>query len=158
MRRRLRHRRVDVPPGQSPAVAGAWSVKLDPFVQVDDTLFSVSRNELVRRKGPPLRRSVNDVALEVFDYGGVVYRFQVSGRLEEVTTRAPVVHIGEIAIPFRALAAFVKAQDPDVFERASFLVSPRFGLAFVPADPDWVTALARHCLPTWHALGSTGQA
>ena len=98
-----------------------WSVKLDPFVQVDDTLFSVSRNALVRRKGPPLRRSVNDVALEVFDYGGVVYRFQVSGRLEEVTTRAPVVHIGEIAIPFRALAAFVKAQDPDVFERASFL-------------------------------------
>lgn len=75
-------------------------MKLDPFVQVDDTLFSVSRNELVRRKGPPLRRSVNDVALEVFDYGGVVYRFQVSGRLEEVTTRAPVVHIGEIAIPF----------------------------------------------------------
>ena len=130
-------------------------MKLDPFVQVDDTLFSVSRNELVRRKGPPLRRSVNDVALEVFDYGGVVYRFQVSGRLEEVTTRAPVVHIGEIAIPFRALAGFVKEQDPEVFARVGFLVSPRFGLAFVPADPDWVTALARHCLPTWHALGST---
>ena len=29
---------------------------------------------------------------------------------------------------------------------------PRFGLAFVPADPDWVTALARHCIPTWRAL------
>ncbi len=102
-----------------------------------------------------MRRTLNDVALEAFDYGGVVYRFQASGRLEEVTTRAPVVHIGGIAIPFRALAGFVKAQDPDVFERAGFVVSPRFGLAFVPADPDWVTALARHCLLTWHALGST---
>jgi hypothetical protein len=130
-------------------------MKLDPFVQVDDTLFSVSRNELLRRKGPPLRRTLNDVALEAFDYGGVVYRFQASGRLEEVTTRAPVVRIGGIAIPFRALEGFVNAQDPGVFERAGFLISPRFGLAFVPADPDWVTALARHCLPTWHALGST---
>ena len=130
-------------------------MKLDPFVQVDDTLFSISRNELLRRKGPPLRCTLNDVALEAFDYGGVVYRFQASGRLEEVTTRAPVVHIGEIAIPFRSLAGFVNEQDPDAFERAGFLVSPRFGLAFVPADPDWVTALARHCLPTWHALGST---
>jgi hypothetical protein len=130
-------------------------MKLDPFVQVDDTLFSVSRNELLRRKGPPLRCTLNDVALEAFDYGSVVYRFQASGRLEEVTTRAPVVHIGGIAIPFRALEGFVNAQDPDVFERAGFLVSPRLGLAFVPAEPDWVTALARHCLPTWHALGST---
>jgi len=97
-------------------------MKLDPFVQVDDTLFSVSRNELVRRRGPPLRRSVNDVALEAFDYGGVGYRFQASGRLEEVTQRAPVLHLGELAVPFRALQAFVRAQDADAFERAGYPV------------------------------------
>jgi hypothetical protein len=127
---------------------------LTPFVQVDDLPFSTTRAALLRRKGTPLRRFINDVALEAFDYGGVVFRFQASGRLEEVTQRAPVMHLGEVAIPFRALPAFVAAQDPDAFERAGFVVSPRFGLAFVPADPDWVTALARHCIPTWRALGA----
>jgi hypothetical protein len=39
------------------------------------------------------------------------------------------------------------------FECAGFLVSPRYGLAFVPAEPDWATALAAHCLPAWRALG-----
>ena len=36
--------------------------------------------------------------------------------------------------------------------RAGFVVSPRFGLAFDPGEPSWVTALARHCLPQWEAL------
>ena len=39
---------------------------LTPFVQVDDVLFSTTRAELLRRKGQPLCRSINDVALEAF--------------------------------------------------------------------------------------------
>lgn len=134
----------------------AWpsrpTMHLTPFVQVDDIPFTIRPAGLLRRMGLPLQRSTNDVALEAFDYGSVVYRFQASGRLEEVTRRAPVLHLGELAVPFRALQAFVRAQDADAFERAGFVVSPRFGLAFVPRDPDWVTALARHCIPTWRAL------
>ena len=42
---------------------------------------------------------------------------------------------------------------PAAFVRAGFLVSPRFGLAFVPDQPDWVTALAAHCIGAWRALG-----
>ena len=61
---------------------------------------------------------------------------------------------GVADIPFGGLAGFVRAQDAGVFERAGFLVSPRFGLAFVPGEPDWVTALAPHCLDTWRHLGS----
>lgn len=125
---------------------------LKPFVRVDDVSFRTTPAALLRRKGPPLLRAVNDVGLEAFDYGAVVLRFQACGRLEEVTRRAPVLHLGKLAIPFRALDAFVLAQDVDSFERAGFRVSPRFGLAFVPHDPDWVTALARHCIPTWRAL------
>jgi hypothetical protein len=82
----------------------------------------------------------------------VVFRFQAGGRLEEVTQRVPVLHLGALAVPFRALGAFVRAQDEDAFERAGFVVSPRLGLAFVPAEPDWVTALALHCMPAWCAL------
>ncbi len=56
-------------------------------------------------------------------------------------------------MPFASLATFIRGRDPQAFERAGFLVSPAFGLAFDPAQPFWVTALARHCLPQWKALG-----
>jgi hypothetical protein len=127
-------------------------MRLTPFVRVDDIAFSITPAMLLRRMGPPQRRAVNEVGLEAFDYGRVVFRFQAGGRLEEVTQRVPVLHLGALAVPFRALGAFVRAQDEDAFERAGFVVSPRLGLAFVPAEPDWVTALALHCMPAWCAL------
>ena len=131
-------------------------MRLDPFVRVDDSSFSIGAEELVRLKGPPGRRQVNGIGLQEFDYGSIVYRFQACGRLEEVTKRAPVVHIGGVAVPFRSLAGFIAEQDPGAFRRAGFLVSPRLGLAFVPEEPDWVTALARHCLPQWLSLVEPG--
>ncbi|HEY1130981.1 MAG TPA: hypothetical protein VGF12_16360 [Roseateles sp.] len=125
---------------------------LTPFIAVNAISFGISPAELVARLGPPDRIERNNVALTAHDYGHSVYRFQDGGRLEEVTQRAPVLHLGALAIPFAALNGFVGAQDDDAFERAGFVVSPRFGFAFVPAEPDWVTALARHCIATWRAL------
>ena len=52
-----------------------------------------------------------------------------------------------------ALADYLRARDARAFARGGFLVSPRYGLAFVPAEPDWVTALAAHCVDTWRRLG-----
>jgi hypothetical protein len=128
-------------------------VKIQPYVGVDETPFTLTIEQLLARLGPPRRRARNDVQLEELDYGHAVYRFQDSGRLEEITQRAPVLDLGAVAVPFAALAGFVRSQDPEAFERAGFLVSPRYGLAFVPGEPDWVTALAAHCIPTWRALG-----
>ncbi|MBV8037866.1 hypothetical protein [Roseateles sp.] len=125
---------------------------LTPFIAVDGISFGISPAELIARLGPPERVERSKVALTAHDYGHSIYRFQDGGRLEEVTRRAPVLHLGALAIPFSALAGFVEAQDDDFFERAGFVVSPRFGFAFVPDEPDWVTALARHCVPTWRAL------
>lgn len=127
-------------------------VKLAPYVQVDDTPFSVSSADIVRSRGQPWRALRNEVGLNELDYGDVVYRFQDCGRLEEVTLQAQVVTLGNVAIPFDTLAAFIRRQDPEAFERAGFLVSPAFGLAFDPGEPFWVTALARHCIPEWLAL------
>jgi hypothetical protein len=128
-------------------------MKLTPFVQVDDVAFSTTADELVARKGRPRATGRNGVGLDELDYGDVVFRFQASsGRLEEVTRRAHVVHIAEVAVPFGALAGFVGTHDPDAFERAGFVVSPRYGIAFVPDPTHWVTALARHCIRTWEAL------
>jgi len=127
-------------------------MKLDPYEQVDDTPFTLRREDLLRTRGRPWRAQRNGVGLDEMDYGDVVYRFQAGGRLEEITLQAEVVTLGNVAVPFATLAAFVRAQDAGAFERAGFLVSPRFGLAFDPAEPFWVTALARHCIAEWQAL------
>ena len=128
------------------------ALHLQPFTAFGDLPFTLTVEELIARLGPANRCSRNDVALNEYDYGHCVLRFQDNGRLEEITQRAPVLQLDTVAIPFPALASFVLAQDPDTFERAGFLVSPGFGIAFVPGEPDWVTALARHCIPTWRAL------
>lgn len=129
-------------------------MKLDPFLSVDETLFTSSMEEVLCRHGTPLRTTRNEVGLNELDYGRVVFRFQDGGRLEEITQPANVVDLGPVAVPFSALSAFVRAQDPGSFERAGFIVSPRFGLAFVPDQPPWVTALAQHCLVSWRSLGA----
>jgi hypothetical protein len=125
---------------------------LSPYLRVDDTSFRASRADIVAGHGAPARSGRNDVGLNELDYGRVVYRFQDSGRLEEVTQQAHTVHLGAVAVPFTSLAAFVRTHDAGAFERAGFVVSPRFGLTFDPADPCWVTALARHCIASWRAL------
>jgi hypothetical protein len=127
-------------------------MRLLPFESVDGVPFSTTPEQLRARHGRPGREGRNAVDLDELDYGRVVYRFQASGRLEEVTMQAPVLHLRAVAVPFAALAAFVRAEDPAAFGRAGFVVSPRFGIAFDPADPAWVTALAAHCLPQWRAL------
>lgn len=127
-------------------------MKLDPYVAVDDVPFTASIDSLLRAKGPPGRRERNEVGLDALDYGRAVYRFQDNGRLEEVTVDSPAVAFGTVTVPFGALAAFVRVQDPQAFERAGFLVSPRFGLAFDPRDGRWVTALAAHAIAQWRTL------
>jgi hypothetical protein len=128
------------------------TVNLDPFERVDGTPFSASSADVLRSHGKPWRSGRNGVGLNEMDYGGVVYRFQDCGRLEEITLQAEVVTIGNIVVRFETLAAFIRRHDPEAFERAGFLVSPGFGLAFDPTEPFWVTALAEHCLPQWRSL------
>lgn len=127
-------------------------MRLDPHESVDGLAWTTTPEQLQMLLGPPLRRARNGVELNEWDYGEVVYRFQDGGRLEEVTRQAPVLHLGALAVPFGQLAAFVAAHDGQHFRRGGFIVSPRWGLAFDPAEPAWVTALARHCLPQWLAL------
>ena len=127
-------------------------MNLHPFSSVDGVSFGVSREEVVRSRGRPVRQGRNEVGLNEVDYGDVVFRFQDCGRLEEVTAQAAVLNLGTVAVPFAALESFVRNNDPSMFERAGFLVSPKFGLAFDPQCPNWVTALAAHCINEWRAL------
>ena len=125
---------------------------LTPYQSVNGIAFTATRSDILRAHGQPRSEERNNVGLTALDYERVVYRFQDSGWLEEVTARAPVLHLGNVAIAFAHLATFVRANDVEAFERADFLVSPRYGIAFVPLEPCWVTALARYCLGQWVAL------
>jgi hypothetical protein len=127
-------------------------MRLEPFTKVDDVLFSQLRADVVRVRGEPVRESRNDVGLTELDYGEVVFRFQDCGRLEEVTAQVPVLVLGSVAVPFSSLQAFVREHDPESFSKAGFVVSPKFGLAFDPNEPSWVTALAKHSIDEWRAL------
>jgi hypothetical protein len=127
-------------------------MNLQPFVRVDGTPFSASSEEVVKLRGVPARTCRNGIGLNEMDYESVVFRFQDCGRLEEVTMQAQVVSFGNVAVPFAALASFVRVNDPSSFEKAGFLVSPLFGLAFDPTEPCWVTAIAAHCLDSWRAI------
>lgn len=127
-------------------------MKLDPYVRVDDTPFCASAEQVMAEHGRPLHRVCNDVGLQELDYGHTVFRFQLCGRLEEITTRAPVLWLGGVAVPWRSLAEFVQAQDDRSFERMGFVVSPRYGVAFVPDASTWITALAEHAVDEWRRL------
>lgn len=127
-------------------------MNLDPFIRVNDLPFTASAEDVRRLYGKPLKTGRNSVGLNELDYGSVIYRFQDCGRLEEVTTQAAVISIGQRSIGFDALSFFIQAEDDDCFERAGFLVSPRFGIAFDSKEPFWVTALAAHCLDEWRRL------
>lgn len=133
-------------------LATEWPMHLQPYESVNGVPFTATRDDVIRVHGQPRSELRNTVGLTALDYGDVVYRFQDSGRLEEVTARAELLHLGTVAVPFRDLAAFVQSADSKVFARAGFLVSPLYGIAFVPAEPGWVTALARHCVGEWRAL------
>lgn len=127
-------------------------MKLTPYRQVDDIAFSVTPADLRLRKGSPLVTSRNGIGLEEMDYGDSVFRFQDGGQLEEVTKQASVIQLPNAAVPVSFLGKFLRAQDSEAFERGGFVVSPRFGLAFAPQSPGWVTALAQHCIDAWRAM------
>lgn len=131
---------------------GVIARQLTPYVAYDGVPFSIGLDELTAELGLPNRCRRNSVGLNEYDYGHSVYRFQDGGRLEEITRRAPLLQIGKLIVTFAGLAPLVRRQDEAAFERAGFLVSPLYGLAFVPEQPDWVTALAKHCITTWRAL------
>jgi hypothetical protein len=127
-------------------------MKLTPYRQVDDIAFSIRPADLLLRKGTPVMTARNDIGLQEMDYGDCVFRFEDNGRLEEVTRQASVIQLPHAAVPVRFLGRFLREQDASSFERGGFVVSPKFGLAFAPESPGWVTALAEHCIDTWRSM------
>jgi len=126
-------------------------VRLEPFVRVHGTPFTISHAELIRLRGPAFNRTEDDDGLNVLDFGDSIYRFTTDGTLAEVSLQASVVLFGNVAVPFGNLVGFIRSQDIEAFDRAGYLVSPAYGLSFLSYRPFWVTALARWRVAEWKA-------
>lgn len=124
-----------------------------PYQLFGETCFDATEADVLRQLGTPRSHQLLPIGLLELDHGDVVHRFQTStGRLEEITRPAPLLWLDGQMLLFPQLVAHVRAHDATAFERGGFLVSPRYGLAFVPGQPSWVTALAVHCIDTWRRM------
>lgn len=127
-------------------------MKIEPYKKVGEVSLEVREDELLRDLGDPNSKSTNSIGLVEFDFGSRVFRFDPSGALDEVTIESEVVELESASIPFKYLAARLKAEDAGVFEKYGFIVSPKFGLAFDPEHSPWVTVLTKKGLAAWRKV------
>jgi len=133
-----------------PLISNVMPMKLEPYVLVDTTPFSASRNRSWR-KGPALKELRNGVGLNELDYGAVVYRFQTV----EGWKKCPCELRSSTSEPLTCRSQVLR---PSFWQRMSQPLNAQVhrqsevGLAFDPNCPTWVTALAAHCIDTWRAI------
>ena len=127
-------------------------MRIVPFAQVEDVFFGASQANLLSMRGEPVSRRVNRDSLAELDYGAGIYRFDASDALVEITVNVPVVDLDGHRVPYALLRSYIAGRDISMFERAGFVVSPSFGIAFDPECPFWVTAFPRESIELWRAL------
>ncbi|MEC5388314.1 hypothetical protein VVD49_21455 [Uliginosibacterium sp. H3] len=115
--------------------------------------FGIDRNELERVLGSPERENKSRLWASELQYPAGVYRFNSDGKLKEVSADAAELEIEGERVSFESLRPFLEQRDKEWFERVGFLVSPKFGIAFDPNFPSWVTAFSQSELPLWRSIG-----
>jgi hypothetical protein len=113
----------------------------------------IDRNELEGLLGSPDREKESRLWSVELQYAAGVYRFDTDGKLKEVSVDAPELELEGASVSFVSLRPFLEQRDEACFERVGFLVSPRFGIAFDPSFPSWVTAFSQSELPLWRSIG-----
>ena len=127
-------------------------MKLEPFVRVNGVAFSASREDVMQAHGTPHHEERTSSGLTLVDFGDTLYRFRGNGQLDEISAQSRVLSLGQVIVPFQNLVGFVRQQDAGAFDRLGFLVSPRYGLAFIPYKRFWITALSRSAVLRWKGL------
>lgn len=127
-------------------------MKIEPFTALGNVAFGSDQASVVKCLGEPQRTSTNRIGEAELHYPHMVVRL-AKQRVVEATADAKAVQISGADVPFQTLSAFVRTHDSDAFERVGFVVSPRYGIAFDPAFPCWVTAFPRERLESWQKIG-----
>lgn len=136
-------------------------MRIVPYVSIAEMPFGCDEAVVLAAFGKPHQRELNRHQRLELAYGSHSFRFaREGGALVEVTASAASLAIAGCVLPgaTRAELAFVELGyamaklDPGSFLAHGFIVSPRFGMAFDPHAPSFVTAFARSELAGWQDL------
>jgi len=121
---------------------------IEPYTRVNGLAFGSSESTVVLALGTPTRSRKSRIGWMELIYDKLVARLS-EGQLVEMTADAPATNVAGELVHFADLARFLKQKDDAAFEQVGFVVSPKYGIAFDPAFPSWVTAFQRGNLPHW---------
>lgn len=113
----------------------------------------MSQNAVIDLFGIPEKEKKSRSGLIELHYANACYRFDGNTKLLiEITADCSVVEFEVASLPFKRLAHYLKQQDPDLFEKVGFVVSPKFGVALDPDFSSWVTVFSKQQLLRWQAI------
>ena len=127
-------------------------MRVTAYKSVDPVNFNIGRDELIGLLGASEGEEESRTWAIELRYLAGVYRFDSDSRLKEVSVDAPGLEVHGGNVSFESLHAFLEQNDSDILERVSFLVSPRFGLAFDQDHPSWVTTFPSEELSRWRTI------
>ncbi len=127
-------------------------MKIEPYQSVDGVSFQTSKEDLVAAIGDPQSKKTNRLELEEFDYGSKIYRFTKNDILQEVTIDTESIVLGEKEHSFSDLEQYLKNEDIEAFDCHGFWVSHKFGVAFDPYCPSWITCFTEDGLKEWNKI------
>lgn len=126
-----------------------YVMKIAPLHGVGTLEFGSNQADCISTLGAPVRETTSRLGEKEFHYPHAIYRFSQNNNLVEVTLDASLVELENKFIPFPLLANFLEQNDHESFETVGFIVSPKFGIAFDPQCPSWVTAFPKESITKW---------
>lgn len=129
-------------------------MKFCPFTSVNEISFNSSKDEIIQEFGNPEDVSTNSRGWYELVYGQSVYRLDKEGRLVEVTANLESIEINGTTVQYHLLKDFLYKYDSETFDTVGFIVSPKFGIAFDPAQKFWITHFRQTELEGWRNVSS----
>lgn len=134
-------------------------MRILPYTNIDQVSFGSSEETVVSILGSKFTRKANEIGQVELAYENSTFRFlKVENILVEVTVNSEYFQIDDYClsagseIAFVELGYFVAKFDQDSFEAQGFIVSPKFGIAFDPHFPSWLTVFSKSELGAWQKL------
>ena len=130
-------------------------MKVIPYQSVNAIEFLATKSSVLSRLGQPAKQGLSRTGNIELNYKQITFRFsQKTLEFIEATANAPVIFLENVAVEFEVLQRFLEAHDPTSFSVVGFYVSPRFGIAFDPNQPSFVTAFPESELFSWRNISA----
>jgi hypothetical protein len=133
-------------------------MRVIPYISIADIPFGCTEEVVISTCGVPHRREIDRLERLELVYESQTFRLAGdTGKLVEVTACSEYFEIDNCKMPnskrnevaFVELGYAVARLDQDSFLAHGFFVSPRFGIAFDPHFPPYLTIFARSELYAW---------